>query len=488
MPHMVTPSDALNGGSLDAASKKIYGVCTVVPAEAGMQSGASAWDDSQDVVGATSVSKRRLGSGALLRIADWDDDDASIDALIYNPSGLRTFLSTAPARLLFASFTPLSLGIIVLTATRPMGASGWPVLGRDLGAHHVAVIEIYVVCFLWCSITYVLLIRSSYSMAMNLLLPWTACCLINMLAGIPLSITAQDPCHAIYFLVFAPVFVYLFWLALTQGLFMLRVLQLAPLCFITFATGCFYYGDILWACMWLVTLIPGACISFYIQVSHHLTIRAAVRLVRSDAEQYNAIWARFNEAERAGIDSIESEACAIQKRQVARESALRQDAMDLNELFEQAECLEKPLRSKLTAWALRTGGRAVDAPLKQQGRALQKTMRSYIGDASRITDLVRGAIAFGTLGELLQCLRAIANDDQVCIRKIKNRFARSYDSSKSAGYRDICLVLQLRTPETRASGTDRHLCELQLHIEDMLAVKTDEGHRRYVQWRNMRCE
>merc|ERR1712048_991030 len=111
-------------------------------------------------------------------------------------------------------------------------------------------------------------------------------------------------------------------------------------------------------------------------------------------------------------------------------------------------------------------------------------MRSYIGDASRVTDLVRGSIVYQNIEELLAGLRVVVADESVRIQRIKNRFARGYNSTCSAGYRDVCIVLRLQSSETLASGTNLHLCELQLHLSAISDVKSEEGHRRYVQWRN----
>ena len=55
-------------------------------------------------------------------------------------------------------------------------------------------------------------------------------------------------------------------------------------------------------------------------------------------------------------------------------------------------------------------------------------------------------------------------------------------------YRDVCLNLELRTPDVVAAGAGGHVCEVQLMMLDVATVKTLEGHGRYVAFRNIRGE
>jgi len=89
---------------------------------------------------------------------------------------------------------------------------------------------------------------------------------------------------------------------------------------------------------------------------------------------------------------------------------------------------------------------------------------------------------------LRHALELIGRDPEVRLMRIKNRFDRSYDAHKSAGYRDVSLILQIVSEKACYLGLEYHCCELQLHIDTLYESKTDGGHKRYVQWRNMRCE
>jgi hypothetical protein len=77
------------------------------------------------------------------------------------------------------------------------------------------------------------------------------------------------------------------------------------------------------------------------------------------------------------------------------------------------------------------------ASVKDPQRALEKLLTSYRGDASRLVDLCRQCIIFEHFADLLLCLEAIAYDPDIVLERVINRLEPMYDSSKSAGYRDI---------------------------------------------------
>ena len=55
-------------------------------------------------------------------------------------------------------------------------------------------------------------------------------------------------------------------------------------------------------------------------------------------------------------------------------------------------------------------------------------------------------------------------------------------------YRDVQLSLLVTSEEAKARGVDCHICELQLHLPALLALKSAGGHEAYVRCRNMRGE
>ena len=130
---------------------------------------------------------------------------------------------------------------------------------------------------------------------------------------------------------------------------------------------------------------------------------------------------------------------------------------------------------------------------KRRQRAIEKVWRSYGGNAMRLGDLVRASLTFNTVGELKACLALILADNTVRVLRVKNRFAGKYDARKlSCGYRDIQLSVALSesclSPEDVEKGLHEHVCEVQLHLSPIYALKNDEGHKRYVEFRNRRAE
>ena len=73
--------------------------------------------------------------------------------------------------------------------------------------------------------------------------------------------------------------------------------------------------------------------------------------------------------------------------------------------------------------------------LKPIDRALDKLMQSYGGDVSRLLDCCRSRIAFSSIGEMFNCLEAIAADKEIKIVRLKNMLDQDYDTSQTAGFR-----------------------------------------------------
>ena len=80
----------------------------------------------------------------------------------------------------------------------------------------------------------------------------------------------------------------------------------------------------------------------------------------------------------------------------------------------------------------------------------------------------------------------MTQDEEVMVMRVKNRMAESYDVKQSCGYRDVLLNLRIRSNLTQRLGLDLHVCELQLILKRFMLLKTQEGHKRYVEFRNKR--
>mmetsp|Transcript_21033 Transcript_21033/g.48647 ORF Transcript_21033/g.48647 Transcript_21033/m.48647 type:complete len:312 (+) Transcript_21033:3-938(+) len=185
----------------------------------------------------------------------------------------------------------------------------------------------------------------------------------------------------------------------------------------------------------------------------------------------------------------------------------------LDQLFAQAAGLDIILKGAVQRWALASDGLfpVKDRPkayvawkdavvdmalartikwgkLKSPERAIEKAFRSCKGDVSRILDLARQTIVFRSVHSLLECLGVIHADPDVIVERVKNRMDPDFDTKLSAGYRDVSLNLRIQNGATQSMGIETHVCEVQLLLTQFADLKNDNGHSRYVTWRNTRGE
>lgn len=92
-------------------------------------------------------------------------------------------------------------------------------------------------------------------------------------------------------------------------------------------------------------------------------------------------------------------------------------------------------------------------------------------DVSRLVDLCRQSIVFDTIRDITTCLALIQNDAEVKILRIKNRLDPSYNSARSAGYRDVSINIRIITSESCSIGVNAHVCELQLLLRQYAELK-----------------
>jgi len=126
--------------------------------------------------------------------------------------------------------------------------------------------------------------------------------------------------------------------------------------------------------------------------------------------------------------------------------------------------------------------------LKRVDRVIEKVVRSYTGDVSRVSDIVRQCIVFDTVHDICEAIRMLGADPEIQVVRIKNRMSPAYDARLSCGYRDVLLNMCIDVPLTRELGLFKHVCELQLVLKSFVHHKVIEGHKRYVEFRNRRCE
>ena len=136
------------------------------------------------------------------------------------------------------------------------------------------------------------------------------------------------------------------------------------------------------------------------------------------------------------------------------------------------------------------GGDFHCASVKAEARTMQKINRSYKGDPRRVNDLVRASLVFEGAKQMAACIKELAADEDlrlVATDRSKMRLREDFDAqAHSGGYRDVQLTAVLRSAEARSRCVDHHLCEVQLHLQPMMALKSEGGHKTYVLQRNLR--
>ncbi len=83
------------------------------------------------------------------------------------------------------------------------------------------------------------------------------------------------------------------------------------------------------------------------------------------------------------------------------------------------------------------------------------------------------SIYFKDLQGIINCVEAISTDEESRVERVVNRLHPTYDSTHTAGYRDVSLNLLLRTPETVRLGLGGHVCEVQLVLVSFAEIKVD---------------
>ena len=103
-------------------------------------------------------------------------------------------------------------------------------------------------------------------------------------------------------------------------------------------------------------------------------------------------------------------------------------------------------------------------------------------DVSRLLDICRQSIYFETMAGVVDCLKAIGSDPDVVLTRVKNRYDLSFDAAASAGYRNLAVNLRVVTEETKALGLETHVCEVQLLLVHMAAIKVRDLSRDFLKF------
>lgn len=249
-------------------------------------------------------------------------------------------------------------------------------------------------------------------------------------------------------------------------------------------------GDTLNCVLDLLVGVGAGVLVMSLECFKRRTWHTAECLVKEDTQTYNDIWDQLcnTQGVRAKLITLE---VACQCRDGSWPGVVKQldqhgrPVQDIGQIFAQAWAIDPVLGMKTDEWATAVGAdHRKPAPLKKPERAIQKVHRTYGGDPSRLLDITRRSIVLKNVSKLVQAVQTIKEDQDVEIIRIKNRM--SLDAPSSLGYRDININLMIKTPDTEVLGVDYHVAEVQLILDDYYAKKSDEGHKAYVTYRNLK--
>ena len=192
---------------------------------------------------------------------------------------------------------------------------------------------------------------------------------------------------------------------------------------------------------------------------------------------------------------------------------LFQRSFGLDHVFVQALCLEPLLFDKLRQWSGCQGlyqsvsnarglhfrwfsqlngglysGEFSRSRLKSAHRAIEKLIRAYGHDVSRLADVCRQTAVFADVAGISECLKLMSSDLETTIVRIKNRMDPDCDASLYGGYRDVNINLHITSQAAVALGVDSHVCEVQLVLIPIARLKSEGGHRNYIVCRNLRAD
>jgi len=123
------------------------------------------------------------------------------------------------------------------------------------------------------------------------------------------------------------------------------------------------------------------------------------------------------------------------------------------------------------------GVRAKHPPgLKDRERAGKKAHDKYGGNPALLFDLARGTVVCSTTAEAIAVLDAVRADPRlVAVVKWKNRF----ENPTANGFSDFLLQLLLRFEDEEGNAV-QHICELQVHMHDIITYKEASGYYKYL--------
>ena len=159
---------------------------------------------------------------------------------------------------------------------------------------------------------------------------------------------------------------------------------------------------------------------------------------------------------------------------------ISQPTTDIEQLYDSAHAAYPQYNQICMDIAQKTGGEFTPAPIKHVYRAIEKTAlradETRRFECSNVYDVVRGALVYDTISEVLVGLKEVCK--RFIVVRIKNRFVPVGQAGLSGGWRDVVINMKIE------GDRSKHILEVQIHLRSLLKVRSSlGGHFIYAKYR-----
>ncbi|EKX39829.1 hypothetical protein GUITHDRAFT_114079 [Guillardia theta CCMP2712] len=207
--------------------------------------------------------------------------------------------------------------------------------------------------------------------------------------------------------------------------------------------------------------------------------------LRSEARHYEECTCRMGLGSESSFSDERGTPKGSCYQQLKRWCRLRSPVSSLDRLYAQAACVQCLLHDKISQ--REPGGLLLaGATLKSSEQAIEKALRCYKGDGSRVVDICRQRLVVDSMDHLLKLVQLIKDDDALHIVRVKDRMTLPFNHpsmQESCGFRAVLLNFHFLTDEALSFGLAGHICEVQLTLKEFAALCSAESHQRYKRYR-----
>lgn len=157
-------------------------------------------------------------------------------------------------------------------------------------------------------------------------------------------------------------------------------------------------------------------------------------------------------------------------------NVIEQPTHDLLELYARARASKKRFDDSLRRIGKDLDVDAITANLKSFERTQSKVNQKLLGDASALTDILRGTLICDRLSQIQQIKKQIAS------RFLDVKFFDRFEKPKANGYRDLQAVVLV--PSHRKDQAPMW-AEIQVHLRPLYEAKKQKGDALYQHWRQI---